>query len=453
MKQFKVLKNNRGLVGNIVGASVLKGLGMIVSVFSMPLYLNFFNDNKVLGIWFTILTVLNWILSFDLGIGNGLKNNLTISLSEKNNEKSRKYVSSAYMLLGGLTIVAVIITYLVIPIIDWNSFFNIDTLSISREALMVCVSITLVGIMISFFLRLVSSMLYALQLSAMNNLLSLITSLLLIVFLFIATPSANAEENLILMAKAYAIIINIPLVIATVLVFRFTPLRYCLPSFNFVDKKSASVVLSLGLKFLLLQVLYMIIMVTNEWFISRFFGPEYCVDYQIYYRIFSIIGSLYLFALTPLWPAITKAHAEQRYDWIIKLQKGLYLSAILLIVFQLLLLPFLQLLIDLWLQDKSIQVNYSTAFVFLLYSSVTIWLAIISTIVSGLGELKLQLYGYVFAVIFKVGAIVIVSQYVNNWVIVVLSTALSLIPYSIIQPIYTHKILKGMKLKNIVSNN
>ena len=447
MQITRVIKNNKGIISNIVGALVLKGLGMIVSVFSMPLYLKFFNDNSVLGIWFTILTVLNWILSFDLVIGNGLRNHLTISISQKDNEKSRSLISSAYMLLGGITLLLSVIAFLSIPILDWNHFFNIDAGVISTESLASCVSITIIGILFSFFLRLVSSIFYALQLAAINNLINFITSLLLVAFLFVVVPSASAEENLKVMSIAYAVIINIPLLIATVWVFLFTHLRQCLPSFRFVDKKSASAVLSLGVTFLVLQIMYMIITVTNEWFIARFFAPEYCVDYQIYYRIFSLTGSLFLLALAPLWSAITKAYAEERFNWIIRLQKVLYLSATGLISIQLLLLPFLQPLVNFWLRDRAIEIDYSVASVFLFYSVVTIWQAILSTLVVGLNKLKVQLYSYIFAVVFKISAIIFVAHYTDNWFVVVLITALSLLPYSILQPICIHKMLKQLTCK------
>lgn len=45
----RIVKNNRFLVGNVIAAFGIKGLGMIVSVLAMPLYLNYFNDNMVLG--------------------------------------------------------------------------------------------------------------------------------------------------------------------------------------------------------------------------------------------------------------------------------------------------------------------------------------------------------------------------------------------------------------------
>ena len=77
----QVIKNNSNILSNIIGTVLVRGGSFLIAIVSMPMYLNYFNNNAVLGIWFTILAVLSWMLSFDLGIGNGLRNNLVESLS------------------------------------------------------------------------------------------------------------------------------------------------------------------------------------------------------------------------------------------------------------------------------------------------------------------------------------------------------------------------------------
>ena len=87
------IRNNKNLAANIFGAFAIKGLGMVVSLLTMPYYIDYFGNNTVLGLWFTILTVLNWILSCDIGIGNGLRNYLTEALSQNNRVKARNLIS------------------------------------------------------------------------------------------------------------------------------------------------------------------------------------------------------------------------------------------------------------------------------------------------------------------------------------------------------------------------
>lgn len=108
----------------------------MVSFALFPLYLNYFDDNTVLGCWFTMCSVLSWIQVFDLGIGNGLRNHLTADLSLKNYESARQYISSSYILMGGVTVFISFLAFIISRYIDWNSVFNISEQSISPR---VCV--------------------------------------------------------------------------------------------------------------------------------------------------------------------------------------------------------------------------------------------------------------------------------------------------------------------------
>lgn len=440
----KLSKDNKRLANNIFGSFAIKGLGLIINLVSMPLYLSFFEDSKALGLWFAILSVLNWILAFDMGIGNGLRNHLTTAIAHKNSLLCKQLVSSAYALLGAITIFVIILLCIIVPIIDFNVIFNIPVSVVSPQGMRICIAVTLVGIVLSFFLRLVNSILYALQLAAINNLNHLATNAFIVLFLLFAKPLHTSEENLILMGGAYALVINFPLIITTILVFSRTVLKNSLPSFAYITKESSHYVFSLGVKFLVVQILYMIITVTNDWFISYFYGAEHCVDYQIYYKIFSLCSTLLILALSPVWSAVTKALAEKRIAWLIKAQRLIYIAAFGLSLLQILIIPFLQSIINLWLKDKAIEINLITAGYFVLYSITTIWIAVQSTFAAGLGELKVQTYGFLFAAFSKIVGIVLLSRIIDDWAIVVLVTSLGLIPYCIVQPFVIRHRIKAL---------
>ena len=87
-------KTNKSLLINIFSSYLVKGLGVLCSLISMPLFLKYFNDQMILGVWFTMLSVLNWILVFDMGIGNGLRNHLTKALAKKDFQSAKQLVSS-----------------------------------------------------------------------------------------------------------------------------------------------------------------------------------------------------------------------------------------------------------------------------------------------------------------------------------------------------------------------
>ena len=431
---------NKNLVNNVLGSFAVRGLGFLISFVLFPLYLRYFEDNAVLGCWFTMCSVLSWIQVFDLGIGNGLRNHLTADLSLKNYESARQYISSAYILMGGVALCISVLAFIGSQYIPWNRVFNISEQSLSSTVLRNGVAISLCGVLGFFFLKLIFSILYALQKSALPNFLTLVSTILLLLFLLVYEPSGDAGHDFIVISSVQTITMCLPLMVATIVVFS-KELKNCRPSFHYFRWDKAKSVLSLGILFLILQLLYMVITVTNEFFISYFFSPSFVVEYQIYFKLFSIIGSLVLLALIPVWSAVTKALVEKRYDWIIKLMHFLYGMAGIAALLQLAIIPFLDVILKLWLREKAIEVNVMVALLFALLSCEMIWVSVMTSVVNGLGKLRCQMYGFLFATVFKVGAIVLWASQAS-WIFVIIVTIIGLLPYCIVQPVVLKRQLR-----------
>lgn len=444
-KLKKQYKSNSKLIKNVIAAFLIKGSGFLVSIVGLPLYISYFENKSALGVWFTMLTLVGWILSFDIGVGNGLRNKLTIAIAEEDYEKGKRLISSAYGVMGVMTVVMAIIVATVCGIVNWNAFFNIEPTVLDRSTLTRCVTTIMTGILGCFFFQIVRGQIYALQLSSVNNFLHMSANVLMIAILFVLPKDYDIATKFTTLSIAYAIIVNLPYTIATVIVHRCTILKRCAPSIKYITRGAAKAVVGLGITFFVVQILHMIISVTNEWFISSCFDPKYCVDYQVYFRLFSLLGTLIMLALTPLWSAITKAYAEKRYMWIYKLNKFLSLIALGAVIVQCVMLLLLQPIINLWLGENAITVNYITALIFLTYSVEMIWISVQSTIVAGLGKLNTQLVFYSIAVVVKVAMILIVSKiFPEHWEIVMLATAIGLLPYCLIQPAIVTKLLKKL---------
>lgn len=440
IKIFLGSKENKNLYSNIVGAFIIKGLSLIISLFTMPAYMSFFSDQEVLGVWFTLLSVLNWVLSFDLGIGNGLRNKLCYTIAANDTKQTKEYISSAYFITGAVSLILLILLSFFVYIVDWNKFFNISTNLVSHKDLSVAILICLMGILFQFFLRLISSIIYALQKSAINNFMSLLTSLLqLMCALFL--PSKSPSENLIVFSCVHVLCVNVPLIFLTCIVF-LKLLPQCKPNVLWFRRDKARFVMSLGGIFFLCQILYMIIANTNEFFISHYSGSDNVVEYQIYYRLFSLASMLITLALTPVWSAVTKAIAERNYVWLNKLYKYFKKFSLLGIVCEFLLIPFLQFIIDIWLGENALTVNYHTSLFFAIFGSLMLYQSVLSTFVCGLGRLKLQAICYFIGVIFKLIFIPVAVNYFGRWEIVIIANIFILLPYCILQQIDLDKYMK-----------
>ncbi len=436
-------ENNKNILSNIVGAVAVKGLALIVSLYTMPAYLKFFHNEEVLGLWFTILSVLNWILNFDLGIGNGLRNKLTASLTSGDASESKKYISSAYISVGALCAVLSVAFFVVFDFINWNKVLNISTDIVSEEALLLTVKIVFIGIVLQLFFKLITSVLYALQKSSVNNALSLVTSVLTLLAV-VVIPSASNEQNMICMAVVHVLAVIIPLIIASVICFCGKKLRKSIPSFRFFSKKHMSSVLGLGGAFLLVQLLYMVVMNTNEYLITLLHGNAAVTDYQIYNKLFSLGSMVFSLAMTPIWSAVTKALAERNFFWIKKLYKRLLLFAGMCSSALFLIVPLSQVLFNIWLAENTIIANRSYALAFASSGALMIFSSCFSSIANGFGKLNTQIICYGIGAFLKVLLAVILVKTIGSWIGVVWANVFAMSVYCVAQPLVINKLLKGI---------
>lgn len=67
---------------NIIMSIGIKTVGVFVSLFIVPITLGYLSEEEY-GIWLTLSSMLAWIVFFDIGLTNGLRNKLTEALAVK----------------------------------------------------------------------------------------------------------------------------------------------------------------------------------------------------------------------------------------------------------------------------------------------------------------------------------------------------------------------------------
>lgn len=448
INQIKILySNNRRILINVLGSFLVKGGAMIISLFALPAYLNYFNNQTVLGLWFTILSVLNWVLSFDLGLGNGLRNKLTSALAKNEILKAKYYISSSYILIGCFSAITSLLSYFIFPYINWNGIFNISRSIVDEETILYCVRIVFIGIMIQFFLKLINSILYALLKPALNNFLALLSNVIILIFV-LSAHKTDYKSGLITLAYVNVIAVNIPLLLANLFVFK-TSLKEAKPKISYYNKAYAKSILSIGLAFFFLQFASILIGNTNEFLISSFIDPKYVVEYQPYNKLFSLFITLYNLALVPLWSEVTKAKAENNIEWIINLHALLCKIALISGILLILIIPTLPFIVKLWL-GSTFNVHLSYSFTFVIYTILMLWNGANCSIANGLGLLKAQLIFLVLGAIINIPLAHWFASSSNIWISIIVANIISLLPICITQPIYLRNEFKKMAVnKNV----
>jgi O-antigen/teichoic acid export membrane protein len=110
---------------NVALSFLLKFIATIIMFVMVPLTLTCLGTYQN-GVWLTISSLLIWIDQMDIGLGNGLRNKLSISIAHHDMEEARKMISSCMAMLTCIIIPLAILLLLLIQITDVYTFFNVQ---------------------------------------------------------------------------------------------------------------------------------------------------------------------------------------------------------------------------------------------------------------------------------------------------------------------------------------
>ena len=97
---------------------LFKVLAIGASFLIIPIMIKFLG-NEQYGIWSTLLSIISWIVLFDIGIGNSLRNKISEALVKNDKKKARDYISTAYVLIGLISVVLLISFLIASSFIPW----------------------------------------------------------------------------------------------------------------------------------------------------------------------------------------------------------------------------------------------------------------------------------------------------------------------------------------------
>ncbi|MCM1913095.1 lipopolysaccharide biosynthesis protein, partial [Bacteroides ovatus] len=178
---------------NIIGSFGVKGITILNSLIMVPVTIDYISS-ELYGVWLTLTSIINWIAFFDIGFGNGLRNKLAEALAIQDFKKAKAYISTTYFYTFCIFSVIAVIGYFLTSYINWADLLCVSSFLNSR--LIDVVRIVIICFAIQMVLKTQTTILYALQKSALANfidavgqVLSLVGILLLSKFTF---PSLNS---------------------------------------------------------------------------------------------------------------------------------------------------------------------------------------------------------------------------------------------------------------------
>lgn len=366
---------------NILGSFAIKGWTGIVQLLLVPATLKCLNQYEY-GVWLIISSLLLWVDTFDIGLGNGLRNRLAESVAKDDMPRARRQVSTTFFML--IVIIGAIIglLYLLIRQADCYRLLNVDPHLVGNLNTIVFAAVAVMGA--TFIFKFVGNIYLALQLPAINNLLIALGHTLAFVVILLLGSFSNV--TLLHVALAYTASPLLVYILSYPITFtRYKALRPALRQF---DKAEIRPLFSLGLQFLVAQLSGLIIFASSNLLISHLFSPKEVTPFQIAHRYFGITNILFTVISAPFWSATTDAFTKKDWQWIRK--STARLNRVMLVFAAAL---TLMLLVSPWIYNiwvgAQVSIPFSMSLLMAVYMMVLIYGTCYSNIICGIGKIRL----------------------------------------------------------------
>lgn len=360
---------------------LIRGITIAFGFLLVPLTYNYLG-NYGYGIWATIFSFANWINLMDVGISNGLRNDLTKSLETDDFHHSRRLVSTGYISLGVITVLLIVVVVLISEVFNIGYILDRES-SVNLSALLL---LSLLLMLSNLYVKLIHSVFYAIHKPQWIFIVNLLSNTLIYVTLFAYRPLLNEVGGLYLVS---GIFLGTPILVYLIVSFIFLKKLNLMPTLRDYSKSHLTGILNTSSQFFIIQMAVVIVNTSDTFIINTLFSPKVTANFSILNKYASVILILTTTFFTPLWALYTKAHMERRYSWIRKIiirQRFATLIVVLACIGLILLSgPFFRI----WI-GESFTFSYATLITLFAIVIAHYWANIHAIYLNGLGELKLQ---------------------------------------------------------------
>lgn len=392
---------------NIIISFCIKIWSALVQLLMVPLTLHCLGVYEN-GLWLTISSLLIWIDNLDIGLANGLRNKLAVHLALGEKIEAQKTVSSTFYMLVLLFIPIIFLINIWIFCVDTYQFFNVDSDIVNNLNVILHVSAILVCT--TFIFKFIGNFYMALQLPAINNALNTLgqtIALLGVVVLYV-----TGIHSLLCVALINTISPLIVYVVAYPITFYKKYPDLC-PHISMVSKSSMKSLATTGIKFFVLQIAGVVLFMSTNILISRFFSPELVTPYQIAYRYFMVLQLIFVTICAPYWTATTDAYKKNDFEWIKKSNKLLDKMMTSLFIIAFFMVIFARPIYTIWIGDAN-AVSLPMTVIVAVYVMILVASMRYSYILNGFGTLRLQLIMTIIAAVLYIPLATLVCSYKNN---------------------------------------
>jgi len=420
---------------NVLFSFIVKGVSIAISLILVPLTINYVNPSRY-GIWLTLSSIITWFSFFDIGFGNGLRNKFAEALAKGEEDLAKIYVSTTYAILSIIIGIVLLLFICINCFINWPKILN--TPQDMAGELSILAAIVFVFFCLRFVFQLINTVLSANQEPAKASFFDLLGSLLSLIIIFTLTKTTSG--NLIYLGATLSFTPVVVLIASSLWLYNHDYKRFA-PSIKFVKLSYGRNLMSLGVKFFIIQIAALVLFNTNNIIVTQIFGPKEVTTFDIAFKLFSVVTMIFNIIAIPLWTAFTDAFAKNEFNWIKNTLLKMKKIWVVFIIFTVCLLLSSRWIFKLWLGD-SVNIPLSLSIAMSGYVIVNMWQTIHVFFLNGIGKIRLQLYLIVFSGLINIPLAIFFCKKFGLVGITLISTLLFFL-MGIVFSIQTRKILNN----------
>ncbi|MBO5059263.1 MAG: MATE family efflux transporter [Prevotella sp.] len=361
-------------------------------------------DSSLYGLWITIASIAAWANACDLGISNGLRNELAKAIANEDYLRQKNLIYTAVIMLTKLSLVI---------------FFGLTVLTecffifgIMNSIVRIPMYITNITFCITFALGISRSVAYSYQKSWLASFAQSVTVLLQICGILLLS-GLNVVPNLVI----FSIFNGLGGILgnAVVVLLLWLSLRKKLFARKDVsyDTTHRNAIMNIGLQFFLIQLSCIALYSTDNVIINKLFDSQQVTKYAIITQVYNAGESIFSLILISLWSAVTYMATKEEWQWI---KKEIRLIQKIWIVFAggvIAVSLFFNHIVQLWLGHDAMYYEPDIVSIFCIYTILMTFGAIYVNVTNGLGRIKMQLICSVISGIINIPLSVFFASWMN----------------------------------------
>ena len=388
------------------------------------------------GIYVALTSLFSWMFLFDLGIAKGMRNFVTIAISNQNMKEAKEYISTAYVSILFLAFVACVIIISSLSFVDLQRFFNIG---LENSYLQNIFFVLILGFFLKFYFSTVDQLNYATHQSqnvALNGLLVVILNFVGIFILW----KLEYTSSVIYAIFIFSLSIVLPYLYATLRFFYKH--QELIPSISNYSRKALRTIFSTGSKILFLQIGSLLIIGIDRLILLKYGSALEVSKYEIIYKIMAILVLPVSIVTAPLWSAFTAAYDKNDIAWIKSIFNKFYLMVFGLLITAIILTFSFNTITSFWLNDFP-YIEFFVTFMMGILILELIWSTFHSDFLLGINHLSYMMSMVFLGLLLKFGFLyfILFSEGTLNVTNIIISSVLAYSLYNSSISFYIKKLL------------